>query len=642
MNFSDFSFYKCVSYSNSIYFLNFCKLFTPIMLKRIQFLSLYGLSWILFFQLFRFIFFTYHLQKSIDLGGALLVQSAMHGLRMDVSFAGYILMIPTLLIGASGFHWKWYGKMMVWYSAFVCSLVVLLTVFDLELFRAWGYRIDASSLIYLKTPKEAIASMGAAPVLPLLLLLAGLLFLTSKILFTIQNRSIPFFQKSSPIFTALLFISLAASLIIPIRGGFQLAPMNESAVFFSDKSFANYGAVNVPWNYSRSLIHEGYNKKNPFKYFDQQKADNTVASFYKPGTLHEQLIKPVNQHVNVLIIIWESFTAKVVEKLNGVPGITPQFDALTKEGILFTNVYASGNRSDKGMVAILSGYPAQPTTSIIKIPTKTVSLPSLPREFKNAGYYTSFYYGGETEFANMKTYFLQQGFNNIIDKNAFEEKDMNSKWGAHDHIVLNRLLTDLDTHKKPFFTTLFTLSSHEPFEVPVKTVIPGNDQEHLFLNAHHYSDASIGEFIKQAKTKSWWANTLVIILADHGHPLPEKPVGKPNEFHIPMLWLGGVLEKKNITIDTLCSQTDLAATLLNQLNLPSKAFHWSNDIFMQKRTPFAYFAFTNGFGWMRPNGFIVRDNIGGNITEKGGNLKSSEADYGKSYLQSSFNDYLKR
>lgn len=612
------------------------------MLKRVQFLALYGLSWILFFQLFRIIFLTYHLQKSLDLGGTLVVQSALHGLRMDISFTGYILMLPTLLIGAASIHWKWYQKMMLWFSAILALVIVLLTVFDLELFRAWGFRIDASSLIYLKTPKEAVASMGAAPVVPLLLLLTGLFVLVVKVLFTIQKRTIPFLGKSSPIFTALLFIFLAATLIIPIRGGFQLAPMNESAVFFSDKSFANYAAVNVPWNYSRSLLNEGYNKKNPFTYFDDQKVQAIVSSFYQHNPGHKQLIKTGKEPVNVLIIIWESFTAKVVQKLNGVPGITPQFDALTKEGILFTDMYASGNRSDKGMVAILSGYPAQPTTSIIKIPNKTVSLPSLPRVFKNAGYYTSFYYGGETEFANMKTYFLQQGFNTIVDKNAFDEADMNSKWGAHDHIVLNKLLDDMDKQKQPFFTTLFTLSSHEPFEVPVKTVIPGTDQEHLFLNAHHYSDASIGEFIRKAKTKSWWANTLVVILADHGHPLPEKPASKPNEFHIPMLWLGGVLEKKNITIDSLCSQTDLASTLLNQLNLPSKDFRWSNDIFMPNRTPFAYFAFTNGFGWMRPGGFIVRDNIGGNITEKSGNLKASETDYGKSYLQASFGDYLKR
>ena len=295
------------------------------------------------------------------------------------------------------------------------------------------------------------------------------------------------------------------------------------------------------------------------------------------------------------------------------------------------------------MVAILSGYPAQPTTSIIKIPNKTVSLPSLPREFRDFGYNTSFYYGGETEFANMKTYFIQQGFNTIVDKNAFDEADMNSKWGAHDHVVLNKFLSDLDQKKQPFFSTLFTLSSHEPFEVPVKTVIPGNDPEHLFLNAHHYSDASIGDFIKKAKTKSWWNNTLIVILADHGHPLPEKPASKPNEFHIPMLWLGGVLKKKNITIDYTMFTNGSGCNFAKPIKFSFQNLFIGVMISsMTNRTPFAYFAFMNGFGWMRPNGFVVRDNIGGNIIEKSGNLKPAEVDYGKSYLQASFGDYLKR
>jgi phosphoglycerol transferase MdoB-like AlkP superfamily enzyme len=294
------------------------------------------------------------------------------------------------------------------------------------------------------------------------------------------------------------------------------------------------------------------------------------------------------------------------------------------------------------MVAILSGYPAQPTTSIIKIPKKTISLPSLPGEFHKRGWYTSFYYGGETEFANMKSYFLQQGFDKIIDRNDFDEADMNSKWGAHDHVVLNRLLLDLDHQKQPFFTTLFTLSSHEPFEVPVKTAIEGKDPEHLFLNAHHYTDASIGDFIKKAKSKPWWKNTLLIIIADHGHPLPETDKSKPAEFHIPMLWLGGALEKPGTRIDTLCSQTDLPATLLNQLHMPSRDFTWSNDIFKKDRQAFAYFAFNNGLGWIKPQGFLIRDNIGGNIIERKGTLNATQEATGKAYLQASYTDYLRR
>ena len=611
------------------------------MRKRLEFVALQGLMWILIFQLFRILFLTYHYKKTLELPASYWVKSAWHGLRMDVSFTGYILVIPTLLLIFTATKWNWYESTMKIYLAVVSLIIVFLTIADLELFGAWGFRIDATSLHYLKTPAEAFASMGAAPVLPLLCLIALTYVLVVKLFSTIITRTVPFFTRLAWPYPVISFILLTGLLVIPIRGGLQLAPMNESAVFFSEKSFANYAAINVPWNYMSSLVHLTYSKKNPFAYFPSNEASATVAALYK-NTGETQPIIDSAQSVNVIVIIWESFTAKVVESLHGVKGITPQFEALSKEGILFTNMYASGNRSDKGMVAILSGYPAQPTTSIIKIPNKTVSLPSVPRTFQKAGWKTSFYYGGETEFANMKSYFLQQGFDQITDKNTFGKEDMNSKWGAHDHVVLNRLLKDLDSQKQPFFSTLFTLSSHEPFEVPVKSVIEGNDPEHLFLNALHYSDASIGDFIKQAKTKPWWDNTLIVIIADHGHPLPYRSEAKPSEFHIPMLWVGGAVKQKGVRIDTLCSQTDLAATLLNQIKLPSKPFVWSNDIFRKNRTPFAYFAFNNGLGWLEPSGFIIRDNLGGNITEQGGKPRVGAVETAKAYLQASYADYLAR
>ncbi|HWV31311.1 MAG TPA: sulfatase-like hydrolase/transferase [Dyadobacter sp.] len=611
------------------------------MRKRLEFIALYGLAWVVIFQFFRVIFLAYHYKKALELPSSLWVASATHGLPMDISFAAYILAIPTLLMMFTGQRWDWYRRTLSIYTIVIVSLITLLTVVDLELFRAWGFRIDATSLHYLETPAEAMASMGAAPVWQLVLLLIVLIFLVNRVLQTIIRRVAGSFRRSPLLYTIPAFLIIAGSLIIPIRGGFQLAPMNESAVFFSDKSFANYAAVNVPWNYMRSVLNESYSNENPFKYSEDAEAKQTVADLYKSNGTTEQVVDTVGKK-NVLVIIWESFTAKAVGSLGGLQNITPQFDQIAKEGLLFTNIYASGNRSDKGMVAILSGYPAQPTTSIIKIPKKTASLPSLPTIFKTNGWQTSFYYGGETEFANMKSYFLQQGFDRIVDINDFDSKDMNSKWGAHDHVVFKRLMHDLDQEKQPFFSTMFTLSSHEPFEVPTKTVIQGNDPEHLFLNALHYTDESLGAFLREAQTRPWWKNTLVVIIADHGHPLPETRKDKPSEFHIPMLWLGGALAAEPSRVDTLASQTDLAATILDQMHLPSGTFAWSNDIFKKGRQGFAYFAFNNGLGWMRPDGFLVRDNIGGNITEKHGALPPQEEGLGKAYLQSSFGDYLKR
>jgi len=417
--------------------------------------------------------------------------------------------------------------------------------------------------------------------------------------------------------------------------------MNQSSVYFSSDNFANQLAVNVTWNFFSSAVKGIGRHTNPFIAMESAEAD---AILDKLQPTSEDLLHLVgsNRKPNVLIIIWESLTAKVVASLGGLPGVTPQLDSLARQGVLFTNLYASGDRSPKGIVAVLSGYPAQPTTSIITIPTKTASLPSLPAVFKAKGYYNSFYYGGETEFANIKSYLLQQGFDRIIDHEDFADSVKNSKWGAHDHVVFDRLMSDLDTQRAPFFTTLFTLSSHEPFEVPGKTVIQGQDVEHKFLNSLHYTDTSLGNFIQQARSKPWWDNTLIVILADHGHPLPKTNGGRSAEFRIPMLWLGGVLEYQGVRVDSLGSQTDVATTLLDQLEFDTSGFRWSNDLLRKGRVPYAFYSFNNGFGWLTPRGTFVYDNVGKREVEIRGTVESTDRTMGKAYLQTLFGDYLKR
>jgi phosphoglycerol transferase MdoB-like AlkP superfamily enzyme len=268
-------------------------------------------------------------------------------------------------------------------------------------------------------------------------------------------------------------------------------------------------------------------------------------------------------------------------------------------------------------------------------------LPYLSTEFKEAGYQTAFYYGGELEFANIKSYLLKGGYEKIVGKGDFRPEDMNSKWGAHDHVVFNKMLGDINAAPagKPFFHTLFTLSSHEPFEVPMETVIKGNDEQSKFLNSMYYADQSLGNFIKEAKQQPWWQNTLVIIVADHGHRLPVmQGEDLTKEFHIPMLWLGGALAKKNIVVDKLSSQIDIAPTLLSQLNMPYSQYRWGKDIFNSATRPFAYFVFNDGFGLLQPGKKVIFDNVGKKVIS--GNCGEDELALGKSYLQIAYQDYL--
>ncbi len=618
---------------------------TP-MIQRIGFLASYLAFWIGYFLLFKLIFLLYHLDNTRALTFDTVLGVFWHGLKLDISFASYLAVLPFLLVTI---HCMVAKRPIVssikLYTEIILAIISLLMIIDLELFGAWGFRMDSTWLMYVNTPKEMMASAGSAPLFMLIFLFLAS-FVTGVLVFRkLFGATAPYGATSK--WSGLLCLILTAALIIPIRGGFQLAPINESSAYFSSHYFANQAAINLPWNFFRSVISRQYARDNPYIFTEEALAQDIVDSLYYTQPDNPPLV--LNQEKpNVVIILWESFTAKVVESLGGVPGITPQFEQLIREGVLFSNIYASGDRSDKGIVAVLSGYPAQPTQSIIKTPSKAAKLPSLSASFKALGYHTSFYYGGELEFANIRSYLVNADMDLLVGKEYFNPEDWNSKWGAHDHVVYQRFLSDLDSRyaanpSQPFFSTLFTLSSHEPFEVPMETQVPGDEPEEKFLNAMYYADKALGNFISQAKAKPWYKHTLFIIIADHGHPYPLNSANHaPEKFHIPMLWMGGALQLKDTVIAKIGSQTDLSATLLQQLRVPVNAYSWSKDLLQPQSIPFAQYVFNNGLGFVNNAGVVTYDHTGKALIYKRGDITAEELSAAKAHLQISYQDFLQK
>lgn len=608
------------------------------MKRRSLFILAYLLGWAGWLALNRILFLWYQPQTDgLDLPTRLSVFG--YGFRMDLSTAGYLTVLPALLIAlfpnAAPRRLATCLRILTFVELLLVSII---SVADLEVFRTWGFHLDITPLHYLKSPREAAASVASSPIFLLITLFLALLvagdYAFSRLIQSITKR----FGPVKPWVATPVLLAAAVALIIPIRGGTQLAPMNVSAVYFSPTAFANYAAVTPQWNFIHSCLERNKFGSNPYNFFPKEQANRALQSLYQPVKTNQSLL--TTPKPNVIFIIWESFTAKSVAALGGRTGVTPQFEKLAREGLLFNRVYASGDRSEKGLIALLSGFPAQATASIMTLPSKSAKLPTLGQALKKAGYQTSFYYGGETEFANIKSYLYHNQFDRIVSKSDFDRKDWNSKWGAHDHVVYNRILADLNNAKQPFFTSFFTLSSHEPFEVPMPTVFPGDAEESLFLNAMYYADRSLGAFIAQAKKQPWWANTLIIITADHGHRLPVLAADKMRDFHIPMLWLGGALKSKPQLIDRIGSQTDLAATLLHQLNLDASGFKWSRDLLNPQNRPFAYFAFNNGFGVVQPNRHLIYDNTSRRLISSGGPVNQQDIELGEAYEEESYQDFL--
>jgi phosphoglycerol transferase MdoB-like AlkP superfamily enzyme len=599
------------------------------------------LYWVLVFVIGKAFFLAYHSNKTATLTFGEIVQVFTYGLRLDFSMAAYISVLPFLILLFTPPLPRNFSRHFInSYAVLITLLITLLNTVDLHLYGIWGFKLDSTPIQYLNTPAEMAASSAGAPIFLLFILFLAQLVLCLILYFRFfqldlsQNKA-TFWHYSIAFFWLIL-------LILPLRGGWQQIPVNQSDVYFSEKPFANHAAVNVTWNVGYSLTKTDFDGKNPYKYLPEEEAKKTVADLYKKPEASPELILKTKRP-NVLFIILESYTAKLVGCLNGEKGITPELDKLAREGILFTNFYASGDRSEKGLVALLSGYPVQTTTSIIKIPRKTERLPHLAKSLKNAGYQTSYYYGGELAFANIKSYVLTAGYDKLVSKSDFPAKEYNSKWGVHDHVLLNRVLADLNKQKQPFFSTVFTLSSHEPYDVPMETKFPGNDEANKFRNAFYYTDQSIGNFIREAKKQAWWKNTLVVLVADHGHALPNyDEQNAPTKFHIPLILTGGALAKTNTHINIVASQTDLAYSLLGQLKQPTQDFIWSKDLFNSQAKPFAFYVYNDGFGYVTDKGNFSFDNVYKKEVHRSGEITEQDIKSGKAYMQYSFEDYLKK
>lgn len=610
------------------------------MKERLQFLLIYYGFWVIFFLVARVIFLGYHIEDTKLLTLQTIWGIFWNGIRMDFSMAAYLSVIPFFLVSFSNFIKK--SRLENWIFSYTFLMVLitnLIIVIDLEVFNTWGYHLDATPLRYLKTPREAWASVGSSPLLQLFISFLILLTVASLIVYRIITRNIDNWNyiDNIPFIPVSLLITLA--LFIPIRGSIGISPMNQSTVYFSTNNFANIAAVNPTWNFFSSLTNGSYDKVNPYTYLPKEELSNNIKELYDNSNKTTKVLRNDVKKPNVLIIIWESFTKKVTQqKINNLE-ITPRFNELKKEGIYFSDMYASGDRTDKGITAVLSGYPAQPTASIITEPSKSAKLPVLSKDFEINGYSTDFYYGGEIEFANIKSYLYSSDFQKIVSKQDFESKYWNSKWGAHDDVVFRKFLNDHTNVNQPFFSTIMTLSSHEPFEIPIPDIFEGDDEQTKFMNAMYYADQSLGNFIDSAKQQSWWNNTLVIIVADHGHRIPETGK-KVDEFKIPMLWLGGALAKPGLEVPQITSQIDISSTLLNQLGINAYGYNWSKNIFDPKTKPWAFFSFNNGFGFIQPKSQIVFDNVGKKMIQLNGNMNTHDIDLGKSLMQRMFQDYL--
>lgn len=438
--------------------------------------------------------------------------------------------------------------------------------------------------------------------------------------------------------SSLILLLLTAALFVPIRGGFTVSTTNTGKAYYSQNPFLNHAAVNPMFSLFESMAHQE-DFASQYRYMTEDEANKIFAQMISSSDqntyplLNEAARK--NGHPDILIVIMESFATDLLPSMGTQKDVAVCLDSIAQQSILFTRFYANSFRTDRGLVSILSGYPAQPTMSIMRYPAKTAQLPSLALSLYKAKHYqNAYYYGGDADFANQRSFLVSQGFQKIISDSDFPIEDKLSKWGVPDHLVADRLMADIKKEqgvKHPMFRVFQTSSSHEPFDVPYSRL---KDKR---LNAFAYTDSVVGSLIRQYSKLPRWKNTLVVLVPDHVGGYKEHLDNfDRSRYQIPLIVTGGAIARP-MKIGLIGSQHDIAATLLGQLGISHRDFLFSKNMMSDATPKFAFFDVPDAFGVVTEENSIIYDNKTKKAVydkgQKGYNLKKGQA-----YLQKLYDD----
>lgn len=586
-----------------------------------------------------------------------------HGLPLDLSMAGYLSVIPGFLSIAVVWLKRDLVKPIMNIYFIIASLFITCSfLLNASLYPYWKYPLDSTPLFYFFTsPADAIASVSIWQVI---LSIVILIVLTVGVWFTLRMRGEKRQQYSRYSYgyggfgsgkrnrfddfdrhrgrTSIILLLLTGLLFLPIRGGITVSTMNTGQAYYSQNAYLNHSAVNPLFSLFESITHQE-DFASQYRFMKDKEADKIFATM--TSTSDENTYPLLNEATfkkgtpDILIVIMESFANDIIPSMGSYKDVAVCLDSIAQQSILFTRFYANSFRTDRGMVSILSGYPAQTTTSIMRYPRKTSQLPSIARNLvKYKNYKTTYYYGGDADYCNMRSYLVSQGYQHIISDANFPIEDKISKWGVPDHILAAKMMEDIkaqQNEKRPMLRILQTSSSHEPFEVPYHRL---KDKR---LNAFAYTDSVMGAIVREYRKLPRWKNTLIVFVPDHVGGYKENLNDHDrSRYQIPLILAGGAISRP-MKVGIIGSQHDIAATLLGQLGVEHREFTFSKNMMSDATPKFAFFAVNDAFGIVSEENSLIYDNRAKRIVydkgEKGFNLKRGQA-----YLQKLYDDLAKK
>ena len=548
-----------------------------------------------------------------------------NGLRIDMSTLAYMLLLPVFihpLLVTSKFKRHWYSILKIWFF----GNLLLLTYFECvtpAFILEYDLRPNRLFIEYLIYPKEVIGMLMSGHSITLMtttitVTIFAILYWKVITNFVLCEKSEDKSTKNKNLLRPSLNLSVAltSSLVLLVvlfgfaRGTIGHRPLNPSVVYFSTDPLINSITLNSLYSVAFAFKQLGDEMHAASVYGNLSDedviqivrtsagADNAAYTSSSMPTLRNHVPAYKGKPKNLVIILEESLGAQFVSHLGG-KNITPNVDNLMQEGWVFNQLYATGTRSVRGIEAIVTGFTPTPARSVVKLANSQQNFFTIAELLKRQGYTTQFIYGGESHFDNMKSFFLGNGFTDIVDFDDIKDPLFVASWGACDEslfIQADRELTAMSKTAKPFFSLIFTSSNHDPFDIPAD-IIPILEGEDDRDRAIRFADYALGKFIDKAKYSSYWNDTLFLVVADHDARAYGTELVPIKSFHIPGVIFGkDILPRQDSRV---VSQIDLAPTLLSLMGIESRNPMLGNDLTNDNAPERAMMQFDKNFAYMK-------------------------------------------
>lgn len=580
------------------------------------YIFLFGLS---FLTISRFFLSMWNFDRVTNVNGW--SEIFISGLRVDIATLSYLFVIPALItclmINYKNLKKIWLFFLRIWIVLSIWLLVFMEVVtpsFILE----YDVRPNRLFVEYLMYPSELMNMLlsGYKIELTIVTLLSSL-----TLYFSWKGSAVVLNEPAMPVWywRPLLAILVLLLGVMGARSSLGHRPLNPAMVAFSIDPLMNDLTLNSTYS-MLFAVKQLQNEDDAFKYYGQMDEDEVI-NLVRDSTnlgLNKYFSKEFptmashkssyrGQKKNLVILLQESLGARYVGKLGGLP-LTPNIDKLMEEGWNFTNVYATGTRSVRGIEAIITGFSPTPGRSVVKLGKSQSGFFSIAHLLKKNGYHTQFIYGGESHFDNMKSFFLGNGFDDMQDFGTFKEPTFVGSWGASDEDLYAKAhlqFSVLHEQRKPFFSLVFTTSNHTPFDYPDGRIELYNQPKETRENAAKYSDYALGKFFENAKKSAYWADTIFLIVADHDSRAYGDQLVPIKHFHIPAVIVGSDIIHRQDT--RLASQIDLPQTLLSLIGVDSDNPMIGHDLTQEipQVKLRAMMQFYKNFAWMDGQNNVV-------------------------------------